>query len=83
MPEGRPRFSKAKTEVIPVLERIGPRVANRRRELGLSTRELATRAGVSTEVLWRVEHAKGDIYLSSLVVIANVLDVLLEDLVGP
>ncbi len=53
---------------------IGLRIKTRRRELGLTIRELARRTGLSASFISQVEHSKTKVSLDSLRLIAEHLD---------
>ena len=65
----------------PLLARIGERVRSRRRELGLTARTLAERAGLSPRFISLLESGTGNIAIGRLARVAEVLELPLSALV--
>lgn len=64
------------------LKKLAKRVALLREEDGLSQQELASRAGLSSTTIYEIENGRiADIRLSTLTVIARVLEVSIWDLI--
>ena len=71
---------KAKPPLNALLDRIGSRTRERRRELGLSLKALSERAGLSARFLSDVEAGKGNIAIGRLDALADALEVPLVSL---
>lgn len=56
------------------------RVREIRKEKGLTTYELAEKAGITRATLWKIELGEADAKISTLQSIANVLNVGVEEL---
>lgn len=63
-----------------VLGHLGAAMKSRREALGLSQSELARRAGVAGQLVWRYEHGRAEPSLSLLAKVAEVLSVTIDDL---
>lgn len=66
------RKMSAMTDIIRLLDELGPLLLARRLELGLSKKELAQRAGKVREVIYRLERGE-DVTLSSLMAVLGAL----------
>lgn len=73
--------SSQRPEVTDELTRVGRRVTELRTNRGLSLRQLAARCDVSSDVIWRLENAAGDVRLGTLVVVAQGLGISLQQLI--
>ena len=62
----------AMTDIIRLIDELGPLLRARRIELGLSKKELAQRAGKVREVIYRLECGE-DVTLSSLMAVLGAL----------
>ena len=70
------------TTGTPINPRIGQRVMQARRQLGLTQRQLATQAGTSLAVITRLETGKQSVSAERLASIAEILEVSLDYLAG-
>jgi DNA-binding XRE family transcriptional regulator len=61
---------------------VGIQAKRHRIRYGLSQREVAERAGVSTHTYLRIEKGYVEPYLATVVAIARALDVTVDDLLG-
>lgn len=64
-----------------VLKAFGENLKRLRKAKGLTTREFADMADIAYSQVWTLESGKGDPGLTTLLAIAHILEVSLEDLV--
>ena len=65
-----------------LLSKIGMRVLKRRKELGLTQKELAGRLGITTTNIARIEHGEQNLTIRTLAKLADVLGTTVVELVG-